>query len=172
MKHSLSIGSRNHTNTMQLNQRRGSDTYVGLLDGIAGTRYPAYTPWYNAVRFELAVEELAKNELALVERYVEDDIQRATEYWSDLKHELSWWETQAGVYCLQAADPTPVQWLQLQFRWQASASIIIEGERLQDNTICCLQCAQSYQIIGIVDVAACVNCGGEYFSCGRGTLAH
>lgn len=182
MKQSDSTGSKNHGNiahsntvypsAMQVNQKHGSHVHTSVSSGMPDPLHPSHIPWHNAVRFELAVEELAKDELALVERYVEDDIQRAAEYWSGLKSELSWWETQAGVYCLQAADPTSVQWLQLQLRWQASASIIMAGERLQDNSMCCLQCSQSYQVIGTVDVAVCANCGGEYFSCGQRAVAH
>lgn len=115
------------------------------------------------VKLELAAEQMLEEEASLVSAYLKDDVRHAQSYLADLKSELLLLESRAANWLLEAADPTSVDWLQLQRHISHGEQLAMADEVVENGRLQCLACGAVTRIKGTVTLAPCQACGCDLF---------
>ncbi len=68
------------------------------------------------VELELVMEAMTEDKAALLRSYLQEDVHQLGTFLVDLKNEIGFLERLAGQWMLTAADPTRLDWLELERR--------------------------------------------------------
>lgn len=121
-------------------------------------RQEAVHEWQDLVRFETDVERLAQDEAALISAYLKDDLIQAKSFWTDLKADMAFWETQAGRWLLQAAEPAATDSVKLYWQLHSGADVLLAGEMARDAHVRCLGCGRGVRVTGQLTLELCPEC--------------
>lgn len=114
-------------------------------------------------KLELDVEELAERKANLLKAYIKDDIHGVKSFWQDLKAEAHTLEDFAAQWLLQAADPTPLDWLKLDHYIDKGDNRLMSGEVATDVELECVACGCIRVVEGTVTLKPCTRCNSELF---------
>ena len=114
-------------------------------------------------KLELDVEELAERKADLLKQYIKEDIHGVKRFWEDLKAEAHTLEDFAGQWLLQAADPTPLDWLKLDHYIDKGDDRLMAGEIATAVELECVACSTIRVVEGTVTLDPCSRCGCELF---------
>lgn len=126
-------------------------------------REGAVHEWQDLVKFEADVERLAQDEAALIGAYLQDDLDQAKHFWSDLKADMAFWESQAGRWLLQAAEPAALDSVKLYWQLHTGAEVLLAGEVARDVHLRCLGCGSGTRISGQLTLGNCSDCGSPAY---------
>ena len=115
------------------------------------------------VQLELDVEELAERKTSLLREYLKDDLHGVKEFWQDLKAEAHTLEEFAAQWLLQAADPTPLDWIKLDQYIDKGDDRLMAGEVATDVELSCVACGNIRVVEGTATLAPCSKCDCELF---------
>ena len=117
------------------------------------------------VKFELDVEALAGREALLINAYLVEDAEAASQYWQELKQELLLQaEFRAESWLASAASPAVIDWLRLDFCIHRDASQLLVGEVAVEQELCCANCGGRFSVQKSTTLTACHDCGSEVFA--------
>ncbi|GAB1261236.1 zinc ribbon-containing protein [Aurantivibrio plasticivorans] len=119
------------------------------------------------VKLELDVEDLAHRKAGLLKQYLKDDLHGVQEFWEDLKAETHTLEEFAGQWLLQAANPTPLDWVKLDQYMEKGENRLMAGEIATDVELRCVGCGKLRVVDGTVTLAPCTSCGCELYQIRR-----
>lgn len=117
----------------------------------------------DLVRLELDVEELAERKAGLIRQYLRDDVHGIREFWEDLKAETRSLEGFVSQWLLQAANPTPLDWIKLDHYIDRNADLLIAGEHATNAELSCIGCGKLRVIDGQAVIKPCSRCGCELY---------
>lgn len=96
--------------------QEAQETHSSIDDLREGARHEIE----DLVQLELALEAMTEERAALLRSYLQDDAHRLGTFWMGLKSEVGFLEFLAGQWILTAADPTWLDWLELERRLKQS----------------------------------------------------
>ena len=82
----------------------------------------------DLIELELVMEAMTEEKAALLRSYLQEDAHQLGTFWSELKNELGFLELLAGQWILTAADPTRLDWIELDRRLKQSQLKPASGE--------------------------------------------
>ena len=115
------------------------------------------------VKMELDVEDLAQRKAGLLKQYLIDDLHGIKQFWEDLKAEAHTLEEFAGQWLLQAADPTPLDWMKLDHYIEKGDDRLMAGEIATDVELSCVGCGKIRVAEGTITLTPCTGCGCELY---------
>lgn len=118
-------------------------------------------------KLELDVEELAERKASLLKQYIKEDVHGVASFWEDLKAEAHTLEEFAAQWLLQAADPTPLDWLKLDHYIDKGEDRLMAGEIASDVELECVGCNTIRVVEGTVTLNPCSRCDCELFQIRR-----
>ncbi|WP_305856552.1 zinc ribbon-containing protein [Balneatrix alpica] len=126
----------------------------------------------DAAKLELAAEELTREEVDLLKAWISRDLRalgrEAIETQEDLKawlrFDLDLLEQQMADWLLGLADPTLVEWVELQHRLQHGEETYMQGEVASPGTFTCSHCGHMLCLTSAAVLQPCHICQGHYFA--------
>jgi hypothetical protein len=125
----------------------------------------------DAIELEQAAEQMSSDEASLLSAYIARDIKSLAGFFHRggegvaawMNFDLDYLESASKEQFLKLADNTVLDNLLLNEKLHSNDQQYLRGEVCLQGTLRCLNCQNEHRVLKIETIAACNECGSEYF---------